>query len=107
VEVRAGKQRSDAVMRAGSTECQVDTDCVELDTRLSCVADCGSIAIVPAGAAPTLQQDVTRIEQQFCQSFTDRSCPGPMPPPCTPSESGYILMPICFNNHCDIARLLP
>jgi len=107
VASRAGTRRNDAVARAASTECQVDTDCVALETSISCVADCGSSYPVPAGAVETLQRELTRIEQQICQNFTDRSCPGPFALPCDPSEPGASRVPICFNNRCDFATLLP
>jgi hypothetical protein len=79
-------RRREQASAAAARNCDVDTDCVLVESRLSCVASCGlteSVSVTDDGSAvigPQLEQ----LEQVVCGQYEQAACDPPGQLPCEP-----------------------
>jgi hypothetical protein len=70
------------LLAAAGRSCSEDSDCTLYEPNVLCGVSCGYASVVATLALPELADRIDRLEDQFCNEFTNRSCPGPLQPPC-------------------------
>jgi hypothetical protein len=84
-------------------DCSADADCEIVDYGLSCFADCGYPSAVATSGVPALEAAIDALDHDNCDRFEAASCPGPIIPPCDPTDGTPTA--VCRNGQCILEHM--